>query len=391
MRGLCEPAVSRDTLILWTLSRSGSGGDKEESLGKRTWAHLLQAAGSPEALWSASGSFLEAHLTPARRQRFEQIQSTGLPDTLPEVYARSGVRVIGLTDPAYPPLLRETYAPPLVLYVQGDPAAMTGKTLAVVGTRRVSEYGRKVADKLIADLSPARPCIVSGLAAGIDTCAHRAALAHQLPTVAVFGCGLDVIFPKENDALSREIVAAGGTLVSEYPLGTPPSKFTFPQRNRIVAGMSYGTLVVEGDVRSGALITARLALEEGRSVYAVPGNIFNFNSAGPHHLIKTGAVPVTEGADILKDLNWLGAESRQLTLSGTEAAVSASPQNPPPLPDSLSEEERRILALIPFDPVAVDAITLQSGLPQAVISEHLTMLELDGWIESLPGARVCRK
>lgn len=200
--------------------------------------------------------------------------------------------------------------------------------------------------------------------------------------MAVFGCGLDVIFPSNNRRLSEEIVANGGALVSEYPLGTQGSKYTFPQRNRIVAGLSHGVLVVEGSVKSGALITARLALEEGRSVFAVPGNIFSPGSQGPLHLIKNGAIPVSAGEDILRDLNW--------SLDAFDKTFESSKQQTLLFQD-LSEEDRRLLEWIPYDPVSIESVQLKTELSSAQLGERLTMMELDGLIILLPGANVCRK
>ncbi len=385
MRGLCEKTVPEtETLILWAFVRAGFASG-EDGLGSRTVYKLLQAAGSPTALWEASSSFLNTHLKPAQKACFEKIRSRGLPAAMPDVYERAGILVLPLYDSRYPALLRETYSPPLLLFVKGDPAVLAGKTLAVVGTRACTEYGRTVTDKLVGELVPAGVSIISGLAAGIDTCAHRAALHHGLPTAAVFGCGLDVVFPARNEGLARDILSAGGALVSEYPLGTPPTRFTFPQRNRIVAGLCHGTLVVEGSPKSGALITAKLALEEGRTVYTVPGNLFSPVSAGPHALIKTGAVPVTEGSEILKDQHWL------LHPAPAGPCVGTLPVPPASEPDiSLPEPARQVLRLIPHDPVAVDALILQSGLTAAALGEQLTLLELEGLVRALPGALVCR-
>lgn len=358
-----------------------------EGLGNRTLWQLLKEAGNPQALWEASDDFLRARLTPARLQAFTKRRNEGLNGDWLPTYEKLGIHVIPYTDERYPTLLKEIHDPPLILYVKGNPDALAGKTLGVVGTRKASEYGRQVTEKLIQDLQAAKVTIVSGLAAGIDTIAHWAALNSQLPTVAVFGCGLDIIFPRDNKKLSEAIIAAGGALVSEYPLGTPGNKYTYPQRNRIVAGLSHGVLVTEGDLRSGSLITARLALEEGRSVFAVPGNIFSTGSQGPHYLIKNGATPVGSAEDMLKDLSWW-LEPKQLGLeiaSGTETVPAPSE------PENLSEPEAALLKSISYDPVAVDDLPQACGMPSAQVNELLTLLELEGLIVLLPGAKVCRK
>jgi DNA processing protein len=373
-----------DVLILQALAQV-------DGLGSKTLWQLLNDAGSPTALWGASEDFLKARLPEAKVRGFLHRREEGFkPESLERCEAL-GIQVISCTDARYSPLLKEIHNPPLLLYIQGNVEALTGKTLAVVGTRNVSEYGRQVTEKLIHDLQPAGVTIISGLAAGIDTIAHWAALNERLPTVAVFGCGLDILFPRSNQRLSEEIVAQGGALVSEYPPGTPGNKYTYPQRNRIVAGLSHGVLVSEGDVRSGALITARLALEEGRTVFAVPGNIFSTGSQGPLYLIKNGAVPVASAEDMLRDLNWW-LEPQQLSLgvqSGTETA--STPSEMDNLSVHLSEPEAQLLKSIPFDPVSVDSLPQACGLPSARVNELMTLLELEGLIVLLPGAKVCRK
>lgn len=309
----------------------------------------------------------------------------GNPDTrqvLLAPYEEKGIHLIPLTADTYPPMLRQIHDPPVLLFVQGNPRALVGKTLAFVGTRRVSEYGKKVTDHLIQGLKGTGLCVVSGLAQGVDGLAHQAALKYQLPTVAVFGCGLDVIYPRNHKDLARAIVETGGALVSEYPLGTPPTQFTFPQRNRIVAGLSYGVVVVEGNIKSGSLITARLALEENRQVYTVPGNLFSPGSEGPHHLLKQGAVPVTEGPEILEDLNWIKppeTNSADITTSSREIEAS------------LSEPERKTLACIGYDPTAIEHVQQKSGFSAPQVAQALTMLELNGLVVMLPGAKVCRQ
>ncbi|HEY9687985.1 MAG TPA: DNA-processing protein DprA [Coleofasciculaceae cyanobacterium] len=373
-----------DVLILQALAQV-------DGLGSKTLWLLLNDAGSPTVLWEVSEDFLKARLSEAKVRVFLRRREEGFKSEDLERCEAQGIQVIPCTDALYSPLLKEIHNPPLLLYVQGNLEALSGKTLAVVGTRNASEYGRQVTEKLIHDLQPAGVTIVSGLAAGIDTIAHWAALNEHLPTVAVFGCGLDVIFPRTNQRLSEEIVAQGGALVSEYPPGTPGSKYTYPQRNRIVAGLSHGVLVAEGDVRSGALITARLALEEGRTVFAVPGNIFSPGSQGPLYLIKNGAAPVASAEDLLRDLNWW-LEPQQLSLGvqpGTETVPVASEMDN--LSANLSEPEAQLLKSIPFDPVSVDSLPQACGLPSAGVNELLTLLELEGLIVLLPGAKVCRK
>lgn len=360
-------------------------------LGAVTIRKLLTVFGTPVAIWESKVEALKPILRTEPLKSFLDRREQGLnPDWL-QGYQRLGIEVLAFTDPAYPALLREIHQAPLLLYVQGSLDFLTGKTLAFVGTRKASEYGKTVTQKLVSDLKPADVVVVSGLAAGIDTCAHWAAVQAGLPTVAVFGCGLDVIYPSANRKLCQEILAGRGALVSEYPLGTPPTSYTFPQRNRIVAGLSHGVLVVEGDVKSGALITARLAVDEGRSVYAVPGNVFSPGSQGPHHLIKNGAIPVTEGLDVLNDLTWW--HSKQGHPAELKPFSSETGQKSQDLAvfSSLSEEERQLIHAIPFDALPIENLSALTQFPSAKISELLTLLELEGLIVLLPGAKVCRK
>lgn len=301
-----------------------------------------------------------------------------------EPYECQGIHVISRTHAAYPALLNQIYDPPILLYVRGNLDVLQGKTIGFVGNRRMSDYGKRTTEKLVAEIAPVHPIIVSGLAQGVDAQAHRSALNHQLPTVAVFGCGIDVIYPPNHRHLADEIVASGGALVSEYPLGLQPTKFTFPQRNRIVAGMSYGVLIIEGNLKSGSLITARCALDENRAVFAVPGNLFSPGSEGPHYLIQNGAVPVTKGDDILSELQW--AKTVQGKLPAGEMLSNPSSQVSIPL----SEAEEKLLSLIPYEPMLLELIQNRSGLSAAKMGELLTLLELNEQIAFLPGTQICR-
>lgn len=360
-------------------------------LGRVTIRKLLAEFGSSAQIWKADEIALARYLRQETLKALLERREQGLFGDWLDVYQQLGIQVIALTDAQYPPLLREIHNAPLLLYVQGDLSCLTGHTLAFVGTRKASEYGRQVTEKLIFELKSAGVVIISGLAAGIDTCAHGAAIQCGLPTVAVFGCGLDVIYPNANRKLCQEILKGGGALVSEYPLGTPPTQFTFPQRNRIVAGLSHGVLVVEGDVRSGALITARLAVDEGRSVYAVPGNLFSPGSQGPHYLIKNGGVPVTEGEEILNDLRWW-QPSVGNSPDDNSVQVDAQPQNQEEQALALlSEDEKLLVKAIPFDAIPIENLQRLTDFPSAKINELLTLLELEGLIVLLPGAKVCRK
>lgn len=375
-----EPAYPDSVYLRALLEVSG--------LGAVTIRKLLAKFGALSVIWEAKPDALSTFLRKDQLKALNHRKKQGLDAGWLETYRNLGIQVLSITDSTYPPLLREIHQAPLLLYVQGSLDCLSGHTLAFVGTRKASEYGKSVTQKLVSELKPADVVVVSGLATGIDTCAHWAAIRAGLPTVAVFGCGLDVIYPGTNRGLCREILAGGGALVSEYPLGTPPTQYTFPQRNRIVAGLSHGVLVVEGDVKSGALITARLAVDEGRSVYAVPGNLFSPGSSGPHHLIKKGAVPVTEGQDILADLAWWQDKTPG---KSADLALSHPNQAEPQSLLSLSDDERELLKAIPFDALPIENLSKLTRFPSAKISELLTLLELEGVIVLLPGAKVCRK
>lgn len=362
-----------------------------KSLGNHTLLKLLKNFESPAALWRADAVALKPFLKPAKIEAFLVRQAKGLDDGWLEAYQNVGVQVVAITDKAYPPLLKEIHNAPVLLYARGDLTCLQGRTLAFVGTRKASEYGRQSTEKLITEMHDSKPVIVSGLAAGIDTCAHWAAIQAGLCTVAVFGCGLDIVTPVTNQKLVPKILSSGGVLISEYPLGLQPDKTTFPQRNRIIAGLSHGVVVVEGNVKSGALITARLSVEEGRSVYAVPGNLFSPGSQGPHYLIKNGAIPVTEGAEILNDLIWWqSGKGEPADSNRSDIHLKARNDDLTSFAD-LSDEERQLVKAVSFDAMPIEDLQRATGFASAKINELLTLLELEGLIVLLPGAKVCRK
>ncbi|OGZ95602.1 MAG: DNA protecting protein DprA [Candidatus Sungbacteria bacterium RIFCSPLOWO2_02_FULL_51_17] len=273
---------------------------------------------------------------------------------------------IGLASEQYPAILREIHDPPALLYVRGviQPATLC---LGVVGTRLPTRYGIEATEKLIRDIARAAPAItiVSGLATGIDAVAHRAALAAGLATIGVIGSGIDrhSFFPSQNIALAEKMVAAGGAVISEYPDGTPARKHHFPARNRIVAGLSRGVVIIEAKERSGALITARLALEENREVFALPGSIFSPHSAGPNMLIQKGAKLVLSSNDILEELGITTEET------GTRAV-------------SLSDIERRVIDVISREPQTIDELKHATDISTEDILSAVSMLELKGVIKN---------
>ncbi|MFP5245111.1 MAG: DNA-processing protein DprA, partial [Thermoanaerobaculia bacterium] len=272
---------------------------------------------------------------------------------------------------AYPPLLAEIFDPPLALHFRGDLSLLTKPAIAIVGSRRASPYALNVAEQLARQLASTGMVIVSGLARGIDAAAHQATLATGGKTIAVLGTGIDVVYPRAHGRLFQRI-ASEGLLVSEFPPGTPPKPEHFPIRNRIISGLSRGTLIVEATRRSGSLITARMAAEQNREVFAVPGSIFSAGSEGTHRLIQYGAKLVHDANDVLEELH--------LDLRVT--------QTPAPEPDSPLQE---VLQVLSRDEAShVDTLAARLGRTSSSVAESLLQLELGGWIRAVPGARYVR-
>ena len=323
---------------------------------------LLEAHfGTLERAWAASMSDLRAAGvdTNTARSIITQRPSISLDDEM-EKLDRAGTRALNWHDSQYPVRLKEISDPPTVLYVQGCILPQDGRSVAVVGTRKATAYGREAADSLARDLARSGVTIVSGMARGIDAIAHRAAIEAGGRTIAVFGSGLDVIYPWEHARLAHEIAQAGA-LVSEYPLGTRPKANHFPMRNRIMSGMTLGTLVVEAPKHSGALLTMTQALEQDREVFCVPGSIFSPVSLGTNYLIQQGAKLVLNHNDVLEELN-LTVVTHQIEMR--ELA-------PPP-----DEDESRLLDQISHEPLHIDDIQRRTGLPIYEVSSRLAMMEL---------------
>ena len=290
---------------------------------------------------------------------------------------QDGNRLVSIEDPAYPPLLREIPDPPLVLYVRGDPGALCAPQLAIVGSRNPTEGGRRTAQAFAAGLAAAGLAVTSGLAAGIDGAAHEGALAGGGRTVAVAGTGVDRVYPARHRELAGRIAAAGA-LVSELPTGVPPLPAHFPRRNRIVSGLCVGTLVVEASLRSGSLITARLAAEQGREVFAIPGSIHSPLAHGCHRLIRQGATLVESAGDVLAELAPL------LGVVATAHGTATGPDRRP------KPSQQRLLDLMGFDPVSPDELVERSGLGAGDVMAGLLLLELGGWVSCAAGGRYCR-
>ncbi len=286
----------------------------------------------------------------------------------------SGARFVSVSEPEYPEKLKNISDPPPFLYFKGSLDIFDGPSLAIVGSRRPTDYGRRMASRLAGELASTGVLIVSGLAFGIDAIAHQAALEAGAKTAAVFGCGLDYIYPPAHSTLASRIIESG-CLLSEFPKGTRPERFNFPVRNRIISGLTDGVLVVEAAERSGALVTANLALEQGREVMAIPGSIESKSSFGPNDLIKQGAVPITSIEDIMANFGWHKSE----VLSRPDRDLSV-----------LNTNERAIFSHISVQPVHVDELGRKSGLSPPRMSELLLNLEIKGFIMRKPGNYVIK-
>jgi DNA processing protein len=291
--------------------------------------------------------------------------------------AEPGHHLLRRGDEDFPELLEEIPGPPEQLFVNGDPAALHLPAIAIVGSRNPTRAGLQNAFEFAKHLGRQGFCIVSGLAQGIDTAAHRGALDGGAATVAFLGHGIDRVYPASNHELAREI-ARRGALVSEFPLGTHPARSLFPQRNRLISGLSLGTLVVEAARRSGSLITARLASEQGREVFAVPGSIHNPLSRGCHRLIREGAKLVETADDIVAELAPLAGHLLQFATKSTD--------NAPP-PDATDSEYESVRKCLGHDPVSIDELAENSGLTIDQVSSMLLILELKGEVEAHAGGR----
>lgn len=362
-------------------------------IGPRAATKLLEKFGSAENVFHATRRELEA-----LRLRAETVESIlkrefheKALDELNKV-AELGGDILILDDGSYPYLLREIADPPITLYVKGDWAAcFDAPAVGVIGSRKCSTYGENAAGMLARDLAENGICVVSGLARGIDTAAHRGAIRGKGKTIAVLGTGLDNVYPKENKKLTEEILAAGGALLSQFPLQTPPLKDNFPYRNRIISGLSYGVLLVEASERSGSLITARLAMEQNREVMAVPGNITSRNSFGTNYLIKSGAKLVQQWQDVVTELPAeIAARILPPKLDFNEI-VEKSPQAAL-APADLGDNERKIWSILAADePKHIDALLAESGLSFGDLNVSLVSLDLKELIRALPGNFYARK
>lgn len=350
--------------------------------GIATWNKFIAATGNPEPaalLRHTPGQLRALGIADAVIDALSRPDPALVANDLRWLDGRADRHLIPLTHPRFPPRLREIPDPPLALFANGDIDLLGSPQLAVVGSRNPTAGGRRTAYDFARHLASAGLGITSGLAEGIDAAAHEGALEGNGITVAVTGTGPDRVYPAVNRDLAHRILDSG-LLVTEFPTGTGPKPGHFPRRNRIIAGLSLGVLVVEAAEKSGSLITARLANDSGREVFAIPGSIHNPLSRGCHRLIRQGAKLVETAGDILEELSALLPA----------ATDTAPPTAMPGVPPALDADYQELLDLLGFDPVAVDALVARSGLTAETVSSMLLILELQGYVSAFPGGRYSR-
>lgn len=378
--------MERDELSCWLRLQLTHG------VGNASGRKLLARFGLPQHIFGQSTAALEACVSAKQAESLQRVP-VGLADLLQTTWEwleqnMQSRHVLTLGDPCYPAALLDTEDPPLLLYAMGDArhlqkgwARSASTSIAVVGSRNPTAQGLANARQFSQTLAQAGLTVVSGLALGIDGAAHEGALdgaaQDQLATVAVVGTGLDRVYPKAHFQLAHRI-AQQGLLISEYPLGTPPLSENFPKRNRIISGLSHATLVVEAALQSGSLITARLAVEQGKDVFAIPGSIHATQARGCHALIKQGAKLVESAQDILEEFALpTGVESAMV--SGSSRADTATSEG-------ISDTEQSLLTALAFDPTSLDALQARTGLDTPMLQALLMGLELQGHVARLPGS-----
>jgi len=345
-------------------------------LGSTRIKTLLKHFGTAEAAWKAPNEELIKILgLPGKTGKLEQERSKIIPEQEWARLIEKDVKCITPEIGGYPTLLKQISFPPQLLYYRGSLKNIDRPSVAIVGSRRCTFYGQEVAHRLAVELSSQGVNVISGMALGIDTAAHRGALEYNGYTAAVLGCGLDRCYPPQNADLMEQIISKGA-VISEFPIGTEPLPKNFPQRNRIISGLSLGTVVVEASAKSGALITSDYALEQNREVFAVPGNVGSPYSRGCHRLIKEGARLVESAADILDELYINSPSEQQLTMEELNADLTGG--------------EQSLLNLIPYQPMHIDNIIQLSGTKASEASALLLSLELKKCIRQSPGKYFCR-
>ena len=349
--------------------------NKISDIGPKRFYKLIKYFGTAENAWKAKSEEISKVLNLSHKissRICEEKNNINLNREL-DLLDRYKTKILTIEDDLYPKNLKEIYNPPPLLYFKGNIIKDDKNSISIVGSRKASYYGKMVAENLSKDLASVGLTIISGMARGIDTVAHRGALSVNGRTIAVLGCGIDYIYPPENRRLAREIEESGA-IITEFPFSTLPEKQNFPRRNRIISGLSLGTVVVEAAEKSGALITADFALEQGREVFAVPGNITSTLSRGTHNLIKQGAKLVSNYHDILEELSTIVEQKPE------EQKININQY-------SLSEEEKIIYEIINNEPIQIDEIIEESKLSASKVSEILLNLELKDLIKEIEGKK----
>lgn len=314
-------------------------------------------------------------------------------ELISELYAKNNVKLVSIEMDEYPSLLKHLSTPPLLLYCRGKFINLNERfCISVVGTRKITDYGKNCTRNITKELAESGAVIVSGMAVGVDSCAHWAALEAGMPTVAVVGTGVNMVYPKSNSRLMKEIIKTG-MVISEYPLNSVPEKFHFPERNRIISGLSAATLVVEADIKSGSLITANYSLELGRDVFAVPGSIYSIYSKGTNYLIKDGAYVATCAEDIISpyrekygDLIINGMNDINQHNNIEETSITKTPETPKKAEiDENMDDENKILSVLSEESISIDDIFEKTGIPVSVLNQKLLLMELAGQIKKHPG------
>ena len=378
--------LTQEETLHWLALRMAPG------LGTLTALRLLQKLKSPQSIFRSSASELEAAgLSPAQARNVAS--GCAFEDAVNQCdkMKSAGAELITIQDSRYPQRLREIFDPPILLFALGQTSLMESPSIAVVGTRRASPYGLAAAERLSADLAKAGLTIVSGMARGIDTAAHKAVLAEEGDTIAVFGCGVDVLYPADNRKLYQEI-AKKGLLLSEFPMGAPAYPQNFPIRNRIVSGLALGVLIIEGAQHSGSAITAKLAMDQGREVFAVPGNITSKMSWGPNLLIKQGAKLVQEWSDITNELapevrrDLVVKAQQRILADGVEAGALVPGEE---LEAPVKALSRKLLSQLQVDvPQQLESLFESfEGVSSSELIGALFDLEMTGLIRQMPGKK----
>jgi DNA processing protein len=350
-----------------------------EGIGPMRFRALVDYFGSAKDAWEASEKRLkEIGVSDKMVTKFIHHRTSYDFHSILAVLSQKNIQVVIQTNPSYPQLLKQIPDPPIVLYVRGDVSVLSSQPcVGVVGTRKITQYGRDVTKKVSSGLALSGITVVSGMAYGVDTVAHESAIDSGGKTIAVLGCGVDIIYPRTNDTLYWSIIRKFGAVVSEFPPGMRTAIGLFPSRNRIISGLSLGTVVTEGASDSGALITAKAALEQGREVFAVPGPVTSAMSAAPTILLRQGAKLVTEAKDILEELN--------IKNPASPAGGNIKNTNKISNLTNLSKEERSVIELLQNESLHFDDLVRLSHIPSSKLASILTMLEMKGYVRKCDG------